>query len=59
MPENCCNLPKFQTKMQNLREFHQKDANGIAKSEDPDQTVENYYMIYSVLLIFVLHLCVI
>ena len=34
----CCNLPKIQTKMPNLRVFHQKDANGIANSEDPDQT---------------------
>ena len=34
----CCNLPKTQTKRQNLRVFHQKDANGIANSEDPDQT---------------------
>ena len=25
--------------MPNLRVFHQKDANGIANSEDPDQTV--------------------
>ena len=34
----CCNLPKFQTKRPNLRVFPQKDANGIAHSEDPDQT---------------------
>ena len=34
----CCNLPKIQTKMPNLRVFRQKDANGIAKSVDPDQT---------------------
>ena len=34
----CCNLPKIQTKSQNLRVFCQKDANGIANSEDPDQT---------------------
>ena len=34
----CCNLPKIQTKRQNLRVFRQKDANGIANSEDPDQT---------------------
>ena len=33
-----CNLPKSQTKRQNLRVFHQKDANGTANSEDPDQT---------------------
>ena len=33
-----CNLPKIQTKRQNLRVFCQKDANGIANSEDPDQT---------------------
>ena len=36
--KHCCNLPKIQTQMPNLREFHQKDANGIAKREDPDQT---------------------
>ena len=34
----CCNLPKIQTKRPNLRSFHQKDANGIANSADPDQT---------------------
>ena len=34
----CCNLPKIQTKRPNLGVFHQKDANGIANSEDPDQT---------------------
>ena len=37
-PENCCNLPKIQTKRPTLRVFHQKDADGIANSEDPDQT---------------------
>ena len=34
----CCNMPKIQTKRQILRVFCQKDANGIANSEDPDQT---------------------
>ena len=34
----CCNLPKIQTKSPNFRVFRQKDANGIANSEDPDQT---------------------
>ena len=34
----CCNLPKTQTKRPNLRVFRLKDANGIANSEDPDQT---------------------
>ena len=34
----CCNLPKIQTKTPNLWEFHQKGANGVANSEDPDQT---------------------
>ena len=34
----CCNLSKIQTKKPNLRVFCQKDANGIANSEDPDQT---------------------
>ena len=34
----CCNLPKIQTKRQNLLIFWLKDANEIANSEDPDQT---------------------
>ena len=34
----CCNLLKAKTKRPNLRVFCQRDANGIAKSEDPDQT---------------------
>ena len=34
----CCNLPKTQTKRPNLRVFCQIDENGIANSEDPDQT---------------------
>ena len=34
----CCNLPKNQTKRPNPRVFRQKDANGIANIEDPDQT---------------------
>ena len=34
----CCNLSKIQTKRPNLRVFRQKDANGIANSEDPDKT---------------------
>ena len=34
----CCNQPKIQTKRPNCRIFCQKDANGIANSEDPDQT---------------------
>ena len=34
----CCNLPKIQTKRQNFRIFRQKDTNGMANSEDPDQT---------------------
>ena len=33
----CCKLPKIQEKRPILRVFHQKDANGIANSEDPDQ----------------------
>ena len=32
------NQPKIQEKRQNLRVFCQKDANGIANSEDPDQS---------------------
>ena len=34
----CCNLPKIQTKRQKLLIFRLKDTNGIANSEDPDQT---------------------
>ena len=34
----CCKLPKIQTKRPNRRIFCPKDANGIANSEDPDQT---------------------
>ena len=33
-----CNLPKIQTKRPNLSILPQKDENGIANSEDPDQT---------------------
>ena len=33
-----CNLPKIQTKRPNLSVFHKKDSNGIANSEDPDQS---------------------
>ena len=33
----CCNLPKIQTKGTNIRVFFQKDANGLANSEDPEQ----------------------
>ena len=36
--KHCCNLPKIKTKTPILREFHQKGANGIANSEDPDHT---------------------
>ena len=39
MPEKLCrNLPKIQEKRPNLRVFCQKDENGIANSENPDQT---------------------
>ena len=34
----CCKLPKIQTKRPNQRILCPKDANGIANSEDPDQT---------------------
>ena len=33
-----CNTPKIQIKGPNLRVFLQKDSNGIANSENPDQT---------------------
>ena len=36
--KSCCNQPIIQTKMPNLRVFYQKDANGKANSEDPEQT---------------------
>ena len=36
MPENCCNLPKIQTKRPKLGVLPQNNANGIANSEDPD-----------------------
>ena len=35
----CCNIPKIQTKRPNLWVFCQNNANRIANSEDPDQTV--------------------
>ena len=31
----CCKLPKFNKKRPNHMVLHQKDANGIANSEDP------------------------
>ena len=34
----CLNLPKIQEKRTNSGSFRKKDANGIANSEDPDQT---------------------
>ena len=34
----CCNIPKIQTMRPNVKVFCQKDANGKANSEDPDQT---------------------
>ena len=34
----CCNLPKIQTKSQTLGYLVKKMPNGIANSEDPDQT---------------------
>ena len=36
--KHCCNLHKIQTKWPELRVFYLNDANGIANSEDPDQT---------------------
>ena len=36
----CCNIAKIQTNGQNRRVFCQKDANGKANSEDPDQTAK-------------------
>ena len=35
--ELCCKLPKIQTKMPKLKILCQKDTNGIANNEDPDQ----------------------
>ena len=37
-PETFAVIYLFQTKRPNHRVFRQKDANGIANSEDPDQT---------------------
>ena len=37
MPENFINLKFIQQGQRNLRVLHQKDANGKANSEDPDQ----------------------
>ena len=34
----CCNLFKIQKRRPKLRVLHQNNANGIANSEDPDQT---------------------
>ena len=34
----CCNLSRIQTKRLNLSVLRQKDAKGVASSEDPDQT---------------------
>ena len=34
----CCNLPKMQIKGPILKRIGQNGANGIANSEDPDQT---------------------
>ena len=34
--KHCCNLPQIQTTRPHLKFFHQKDANGIANSEDPE-----------------------
>ena len=36
--EVCYNQPKIQTKRPNQRVFYPKGANGMANSEDPDQT---------------------
>ena len=38
MPEKFAVIPKIHTKRPKLRVFNQEDANGIANSEDPDQT---------------------
>ena len=39
MPENVAVIYlKIQAKRPNLRVFHQEDTNGIANSEDPNQT---------------------
>ena len=35
--ELCCKQPKIQTKLPNLKILCQKNENGIANSEDPDQ----------------------
>ena len=44
--KHCCNLPKFQTQTPSLRKFHQKGANGIANSENLDQTANRSSLIW-------------
>ena len=36
--KSCCYIPKIQTRRSKHRVFYQNVANGIANSEDPDQT---------------------
>ena len=43
-----CNLPKIQTKRPNLKVFCQMNANGIANSEDPDQSRSSLIWVCSV-----------
>ena len=38
LENDCCHLPKIQTKRPNLRVFCPKDENGIANSKDPNQS---------------------
>ena len=38
IPKYCCNHPKILTNWLYSREMSPKDADGIANSEDPDQT---------------------
>ena len=44
----CCNLSQIQTKRPDLRIFCENDANGIAKSEDPDQTASSLIWVCTV-----------
>ena len=42
----CCNSAKIQTKRQSLKGFCPKHANGMANSEDPDQTAPLFAQTY-------------
>ena len=51
----CCKLSRTQRKRPNLKVFCQKHANGIANSEDPDQTAPLGYLSVRKLRIITVH----